>query len=570
MTDNEDHRTSIYLAGIVLLGLALRLWGINWGLPYQYQTEEYKVIKYALRMGSGDLNPHFFEYPSLYLYFMLFLYGCYFCAGRVFGVFLSAHDFAVSFIKDPTAFYLIGRISETLFGAGIIILTFLLGKKIFSRRTGLIAALFTAVLPSFINTGHAAKGDMAAVFLGLIFWYYAYKVFETGEKRYYILSGIFLGIAVSLKYYLAMMGITLLTAHFFRPKRASHLYLLLALALIPAAFIVGTPYSILSIKEFLNFFSNQSGSFNVFVRRTYAEKLYASFFNLLKFADLENNFFIGGYGLGAVCFAGAAGLFLRWKRKYLLFVVPMLTYWLIVSTYAPSVGYMTPVFFIFFLCGARLVDVFAFETALMGTNRLARVMMMSVFLISVSSAFGDSFLLSFSYSLKDSRTTAKEWIESNIPSGEKILLDLPTYSPPIEMSREQLTKLCVIAVKENNYKKDYFKLKTEIAGDGWKGYDIFVIKRQFFEIGSLPYQIQQAQQVQDLVDIKGDATDLDMLKRSGIKYFIVSSWSQKDAFNNYERLAKFYRLAAKQCRLIKTISPETKYHPGPVISIYEL
>ena len=74
---SDQRRNKIILAAILLFAAFLRFWGLRWGLPYEYQSEEYKIVKYALKMGSGDLNPHFFEYPSLYLYFMLFVYGLY-------------------------------------------------------------------------------------------------------------------------------------------------------------------------------------------------------------------------------------------------------------------------------------------------------------------------------------------------------------------------------------------------------------------------------------------------------------------------------------------------------------
>src|SRR5581483_1816315 len=108
MDDNSKERWA--LAAILLLALGLRVWGAGWGLPYEYQTEEYKVIKYALRMGQNGLNPHFFEYPSLYLYFMLFAYGVYYMIGRVSGLFSSTLDFALLLVRNPTSFHLIGRI----------------------------------------------------------------------------------------------------------------------------------------------------------------------------------------------------------------------------------------------------------------------------------------------------------------------------------------------------------------------------------------------------------------------------------------------------------------------------
>ena len=54
------------LAGILLLAAALRLLGIGFGLPYPYaNVDEHIVTDHALGFLRGDLDPHYFAYPSL-------------------------------------------------------------------------------------------------------------------------------------------------------------------------------------------------------------------------------------------------------------------------------------------------------------------------------------------------------------------------------------------------------------------------------------------------------------------------------------------------------------------------
>ncbi|MGB3058399.1 MAG: hypothetical protein WBE17_01555, partial [Anaerolineae bacterium] len=49
------------LAAILLIAVALRLWGINFGLPYLYHPDEPGYVAIAQNMvKTGDLNPHFF------------------------------------------------------------------------------------------------------------------------------------------------------------------------------------------------------------------------------------------------------------------------------------------------------------------------------------------------------------------------------------------------------------------------------------------------------------------------------------------------------------------------------
>ncbi len=102
-------RKKTILAFIIIAAALLRLWGINFGLPYLFHQDEPIVVNHALAYGTGDLNPHFFVIPPLASYILFFFYSAYFVLLKISGVIADAGSFAVSFFKDPTPFYLIGR-----------------------------------------------------------------------------------------------------------------------------------------------------------------------------------------------------------------------------------------------------------------------------------------------------------------------------------------------------------------------------------------------------------------------------------------------------------------------------
>ena len=55
------------LVGLIVLGAGLRVWGITFGLPYLYHPDEPLGVSVAINMvKTGDLNPHFFGYGSLF------------------------------------------------------------------------------------------------------------------------------------------------------------------------------------------------------------------------------------------------------------------------------------------------------------------------------------------------------------------------------------------------------------------------------------------------------------------------------------------------------------------------
>src|SRR5690242_11850910 len=95
--------------GAMALGLALRLTGLAYGLPDHFHWDEPTIMNRAIRMAGGDLNPHFFYYPTLLMYLLLVANGALYAVGHVLGFYASSNAFAVSFLTDSTASYLVGR-----------------------------------------------------------------------------------------------------------------------------------------------------------------------------------------------------------------------------------------------------------------------------------------------------------------------------------------------------------------------------------------------------------------------------------------------------------------------------
>src|SRR5215207_8787643 len=63
------------LALVLALALGVRLWGLDWQLPWQFHPDEGHYTWKALEMiGENSLNPKYFRNPSLFTYL---LYGQY-------------------------------------------------------------------------------------------------------------------------------------------------------------------------------------------------------------------------------------------------------------------------------------------------------------------------------------------------------------------------------------------------------------------------------------------------------------------------------------------------------------
>src|SRR5687768_876099 len=97
------------LAFVLLLAIALRLWGLFHDLPLSYFGHELHCRKCSAALGTGNPNPHWFHKPAFLMYVLAFVDGLYFVVGRLTGQFDSTAEFGAHFLTDPEPFLLLGR-----------------------------------------------------------------------------------------------------------------------------------------------------------------------------------------------------------------------------------------------------------------------------------------------------------------------------------------------------------------------------------------------------------------------------------------------------------------------------
>ncbi len=218
------------LSGILLVAAALRLWGVDFALDVERARpdEEFVVGKAVEMLRSGDLDPHFFHYPSLVMYADAALLGIV--------------EPVVSKSFDPR---LLGRLLSVVLGVGTVAVVGALGARLFSPRAGLAAAAFLAVAYQHVRESHFATTDVAFVFfVSLSIWF---LVDGRGkESRIWLrLAAVSAGLAMSAKYpgVLALVPLTVVVATLEGAswrERAWELAFALCLAL--GVFAVTSPY----------------------------------------------------------------------------------------------------------------------------------------------------------------------------------------------------------------------------------------------------------------------------------------------------------------------------------------
>ncbi|WP_022927135.1 glycosyltransferase family 39 protein [Patulibacter americanus] len=195
----------IALAVVVLAGLALRLWGIRWGLPYAYNLDErsHFVPRAVAFFQENSLDPDYQLNPS----------GLIEWFAAVLWVLKGGSDGVVrAWNTDPESVWAIARISAAVLSTAAIALLYAAGARLFDRRVGLVAAaiLAFAFLPT--HYGHLALNDGPSLApTALALWAIA-GVVRFGRRRDYLIAGAAIGVAFGLKYNAAFVGLPLLTA----------------------------------------------------------------------------------------------------------------------------------------------------------------------------------------------------------------------------------------------------------------------------------------------------------------------------------------------------------------------
>ncbi|MCW2828973.1 MAG: hypothetical protein JWQ67_2589 [Marmoricola sp.] len=148
-----DLVTVVFVASLVV-GSALRVVGLTWGLPVGLHPDEPIIVKGALDLAQrNSFEPKYFMRPDhveiqlSYLAYELYSH-------------LFAHTgVEQAYAASPGTFLLISRAVTAAFGIATIVLAYLIGRR-FDRRVGAMAALLFALTSLLVRDAHYATPDI--------------------------------------------------------------------------------------------------------------------------------------------------------------------------------------------------------------------------------------------------------------------------------------------------------------------------------------------------------------------------------------------------------------------------
>ena len=235
----------------------LRVWSIGAHLPFSPGVDEPEVMERAVHMmKTGDLNPHFFDYPSLYIYVEAAASTVRFLVGAMQGVWNGL-------AQAPTeAFYLWGRAVTAIFGTLSVWLIYEAGLY-WGRRTALVAAVMLAVMPLHVRESHYTLTDVPATFLVLVTLLLSLRAHDRATAWSFALAGAAAGFAGATKYNAGLAVIMPLVAGAMtpsaRPSRSAALLCVFVGTVV--AFLIAAPYTLLDLPHFLNGFAYLAGAY---------------------------------------------------------------------------------------------------------------------------------------------------------------------------------------------------------------------------------------------------------------------------------------------------------------------
>ena len=202
------------LAIVLLVALALRIYGVNWDAGYSWtpHPDERAILSKVAEISPPPLsdvslifdaeaspwNPRWFAYGSFPLYM---LKGVELLSALVPG--LDLHDMRVP-----------GRVLSALADVATVALVYLLGASIWSRRSGLMAAALVALAVLHIQLSHFFAVDTFLALFSTATVFFLVRVASRGRTMDSALAGLFLGLALATKISVAPMLAAYFVAHF--------------------------------------------------------------------------------------------------------------------------------------------------------------------------------------------------------------------------------------------------------------------------------------------------------------------------------------------------------------------
>lgn len=188
--------------GVVLLALAIRLYGVGFGLPALLDPDEPFFVSTAVHMLSdGTLNPHWFGHPgTLTFYAILIVAAGEFVTGLAFGWWGDAKAFGDAFYANPSLVMVPLRLFFVVCGVGCVALTMAIGQRIAKAHLAILAGAIIALSPLHVALSQIVRTDVMAGLFMLVAVYRSLDLLERDRLADVALAAFAVGLATMSKW----------------------------------------------------------------------------------------------------------------------------------------------------------------------------------------------------------------------------------------------------------------------------------------------------------------------------------------------------------------------------------
>jgi len=449
------NKEKIILLLIAALGLFFRLYGINWDQGFHLHPDERAIVMFTTPLNfpssiqqflseSSPWNPHFFAYGNFPLYLLK----------GIASIFADFDPLYLSYQKIN----LVGRAISAITDLGTLIVLFLLSKKLFNQKVGLLSSFFYSISVFPIQASHFYAVDSLLTFFIILTLYQLIRFYENPSFKNSLFTGVFFGLSlvtkisaipliISVVFAIASDFILIVIKQPHKPNAwLPHVPRFLKRLFLDGVgistftfitFIILQPYALIDFDEFLkqNILQSQM-THNAFIfpyTLQYVNKI-------PYFYEIKNVFLFGlGPILAIISFAGVLffilHLFQKTKNgtaaKEIIIFVFFVTYFLVVGRFAVGwMRYMLPMYPLFALFAAGFtIKIIAPKLKVLIKNKF---ILNTLYLILYTSILIWPISFMHIYTKDNTRVAASDWINQNISYGQTLAIEhwddsLPLY-----------------------------------------------------------------------------------------------------------------------------------------------
>ena len=371
--------------------------------------------EYTLK-NLSHMNPKKFDFDT-----KSYIYPPFFTYQMGFGVLLGSlcrfsplKKDIFFYLKNPDEFakiYLAGRYIVVLFALLTVLFVYLIGKRLYNERVGLLSSLFLAVTPLFVIQSHYIKPDIPLVFWITLSFYFALSIMETRKLKYYILSGIAAGLAMGSKYPGVLAIFPIIVAHFIAQGGLKKNRLLLGAGLsIIFFFFLSSPYTLIHFSCFWHDIS--------WTTEVVSKSPFYHFFNSLLYYPITMFLYTISPFLFLVIFASVLfALRFRTAKEFFLFsaILPFILLMFLVKSGSETYG--LPAYPFLAILAGNFFNISIFK------RKISMITKPILFFAIVGTTFYYTFSFERIAKNTDVRMETSLWVEENIPQGARIGMD---------------------------------------------------------------------------------------------------------------------------------------------------